>query len=149
MMLRQAGPLGTGAITESPLPEDVERSVNHSPNTPRKAGIIAGLLVFILLIVGGLLLLRRRRKAMSSTMISKVEQTDDQEEKYGPRKAELPDSTINIRENEATEVLGRERFETDGNPLAEISSETEFFELPTQSNEYPELVGSYSASQKT
>jgi hypothetical protein len=152
MMLRQAGPLGTGAIIQSPLPEDKERSVSHSLNTPQKSGIILGSLVFVFLIAGGLLLLQRRRKAISSIKVGTLDQTEEQEEKHEFRKAELPDTPIDIRRKEPAEVLGYERFESDGSPLiAEISGETGLFELPTQSNEYPELASksSHSASQKT
>jgi hypothetical protein len=152
MMLRGADPLGTGAITQSPPPEDDKRSVNHSLNTLQIFGTTTGLLVFVFLIAGGLLFLQRKRKASSSSKVGTLDQTEEQKDEREFRKAELPDTPIDVVLGVAAELPGNERFELNEGPLiTEIEGETGLFELATPSNEYPKLASrsSHSVNENT
>jgi hypothetical protein len=146
VLLRQAGPLGTGAITYSPLPKDQNDSRatpggHGSLAKPGEIGLGIGIVIAVFLFsVGSFLLFRRRKKEKAPSQ--EMDKSDDF------RKAELPGSPVASHRNFPIEIDGYERKEMDSSPRVQ-DDKGDLFELPTTYNDGVELETSKSGSFET
>jgi X8 domain len=128
-LLRQAGPLGTGTITD-PLPTD---EMPDTLSKPRRLEVVIGIVLFLLIIVCGIFLwLRKRHKNISLRQAQEVEEF---------RKAELPDNLITPPKSGPFELNTTACItEMEGSEVASPASVTELVELPTPYNEGPPFI---------
>jgi hypothetical protein len=129
-LLRQAGPEGTGTVTQAQLPDELLREVkqpgNSTISTSAKAGIGVSITLLFLFAAGIFLLQRRRKRKFSN----------DDSEKF--EKAELPDTSAALPKNEIFEIDGDDRKEIGDAEVLETGHEM-IIEMPTTLNEPVEL----------
>jgi hypothetical protein len=127
-LLRQAGPVGTGAVTSTDLSnevlEDKGQSDTRKLSTPEKAGIGLGISLLFLFAIAILFYRRRRKRNHFGKRSGEHEKT------------ELPDNSAPL-----PEIEGEERQEIGGAQVFEISH-GEVVEMPTIHNEPVELAAS-------
>jgi hypothetical protein len=144
VLLRQAGPDGTGTVTSTPLslptePKSFVSPTTNSLHTGAKVGIGIGISCFVILcLLLGTYLWARKRRARAAASI----------EEY--QKAELPDTFIQPGVKDETLLDSTEVGELGGSDVpVEVSGDSglveasgeQMAELPTSHNEKAELDG--------